>query len=334
MVPTDPAVRDEARVADPVLSADALVKSYPGHGKGGLIQAVRGVSLEVPAGKTVGVVGESGCGKSTLARLLVGLEEPTSGSLSVAGHRVDAVGRRRRDELMRRVQMVFQSPFTSLDPRMTVQQIIREPLDVLRSKGPRAERDARAAELMDAVGLPGYLADRRPSQLSGGQQQRVGLARALASGSDVVICDEPVSALDVSIQAQVINLLKDLQDELGVAYIFIAHNLSVVATISDHIAVMYLGRIVEYGPTDTVYDDPKHPYTKALLSSAPAPDPDANARGARIVLQGDLPSPARVPSGCAFRTRCWKASDLCASLDPALEPAGAGERTVACHFPE
>ncbi|MEU6658497.1 oligopeptide/dipeptide ABC transporter ATP-binding protein [Streptomyces sp. NPDC046821] len=334
MVPTEPAVRDEARVADPVLSADALVKSYPGHRKGDLIQAVRGVSLAVPAGKTVGVVGESGCGKSTLARLLVGLEEPTSGSLSVAGHRVDGVGRRRRDELMRRVQMVFQSPFTSLDPRMTVQQIIREPLDVLRPKGPRAERNARAAELMDSVGLPDYLADRRPSQLSGGQQQRVGLARALASGSDVVICDEPVSALDVSIQAQVINLLKDLQDELGVAYIFIAHNLSVVATISDHIAVMYLGRIVEYGPTDAVYDDPKHPYTKALLSSAPVPDPDANARGSRIVLQGDLPSPAHVPSGCAFRTRCWKASEPCASLDPVLEVSGSGERSVACHFPE
>ncbi|MFE7245684.1 ABC transporter ATP-binding protein [Streptomyces sp. NPDC057580] len=334
MVPTEPTVRDEAGVADPVLSADALVKSYPGHRKGDLIQAVRGVSLEVPAGKTVGVVGESGCGKSTLARLLVGLEEPTSGSLSVAGHRVDGIGRRRQDELMRRVQMVFQSPFTSLDPRMTVQQIIREPLDVMRPRGPRAERNACAAELMDAVGLPDYLADRRPSQLSGGQQQRVGLARALASGSDVVICDEPVSALDVSIQAQVINLLKDLQEELGVAYIFIAHNLSVVATISDYIAVMYLGRIVEYGPTDAVYDDPKHPYTKALLSSAPAPDPDANARGTRIVLQGDLPSPAKVPSGCAFRTRCWKASDLCTSLDPALEPSGSGERSVACHFPE
>ncbi|MDA3626343.1 ATP-binding cassette domain-containing protein [Saccharopolyspora sp. WRP15-2] len=334
MLSAEASIAAEDRVVDPVLSADDLVKSYPGHRKGDLVQAVRGVSLSVPAGKTIGVVGESGCGKSTLARLLVGLEEPTSGSVSITGQRVDRVGRRQRDALMRRVQMVFQSPFTSLDPRMTVLQIIREPLDVMRPRGSRAERVRRAEELMDAVGLPDYLADRRPGELSGGQLQRVGLARALASGSDVVICDEPVSALDVSIQAQVINLLKDLQEQLGVAYIFIAHNLSVVATISDYIAVMYLGRVVEYGSTDDIYDDPKHPYTKALLSSAPVPVPDANAQESRIVLEGDLPSPAKVPSGCAFRTRCWKAQDICASQDPALEQSDSAARSVACHFPE
>lgn len=318
-----------------VLEAADLVKSYPASRKGGSrIQAVRGVSLTIPAGKTVGIVGESGCGKSTLAKMLVGLEEPSGGTVSVDGQRVDSLPPKQRTELMRQVQMVFQSPFTALDPRMSVRQIIREPLDITREGRSRAVREQRVKELMAAVGLPEYLTDRRPRELSGGQQQRVGLARALASGSDVVICDEPVSALDVSVQAQVINLLRDLQDELGVAYVFIAHDLNVVASVSDYIAVMYLGRIVEYGTVAEVYDFPRHPYTKALLSSAPTPEPDTAAQNTRIILQGDLPSPANVPSGCAFRTRCWKAVEKCATEDPHLLPREGGKQEVACFYPE
>ncbi|GAA1241158.1 dipeptide ABC transporter ATP-binding protein [Janibacter melonis] len=298
------------------------------------VRAVRGVSLRVPAGKTVGVVGESGCGKSTLARMLVGLEPPTSGTVKVRGQVAESLPSRERHALLRRVQMVFQSPFTSLDPRMTVRQIIREPLDVAVPRRSRADRRARVDELMAAVGLADHLGDRHPVQLSGGQQQRVGLARALAADSEVIICDEPVSALDVSIQAQVINLLRDLQDELGIAYVFIAHNLGVVASISDYVAVMYLGRVVEYGSTDAIYDHPRHPYTKALLSSAPVPEPGVDLDETRIVLAGELPSPANVPTGCSFRTRCWKAQDVCAAVDPDLDSSDGSAHEVACHFPE
>ena len=319
------------------LEARGITKSFhlggSGLNRGRTLQAVRGVDLVVPKGKTVGVVGESGCGKSTLARILVGLDQPTTGTLRILDEDLASAAAPRRKDLLRRVQMVFQSPFTSLDPRMTIERSIREPLDVLRTKQTKKERTERVHELMAQVGLPQEMASRYPAQLSGGQQQRVGLARSLAAGCEVIICDEPVSALDVSIQAQVINLLKDLQNELGVSYVFIAHNLSVVRTISDYVAVMYLGRIVESGPADRVFDSPKHPYTKALLAAAPTPDPEIEAQ-TRVPLQGDLPSPLDVPTGCAFRTRCWKATEICADKQPELENEIDPTHHFACFHPE
>ncbi|TAP43197.1 oligopeptide/dipeptide ABC transporter ATP-binding protein [Arthrobacter sp. S39] len=330
-----PSVADTVEPA--ALEARGITKSFhlgsSGLKSGRTLQAVRGVDLVVPKGKTVGVVGESGCGKSTLARILVGLDQPTTGTLRVLDEDLATASAPRRKDLLRRVQMVFQSPFTSLDPRMTIERSIREPLDVLRGKQTKKQKTARVHELMAQVGLPQEMATRYPAQLSGGQQQRVGLARSLAAGCEVIICDEPVSALDVSIQAQVINLLKDLQNELGVSYVFIAHNLSVVRTISDYVAVMYLGRIVESGPADSVFESPKHPYTKALLAAAPTPDPDIEARD-RISLQGDLPSPLDVPTGCAFRTRCWKATEICGEKQPELANDLDPAHQFACFHPE
>lgn len=331
--------RDEGHDACAVLRAEDLRMSYAVNSRGGSrrreVHALRGVTLEVPKGKTVGVVGESGCGKSTLGRILVGLEQPTSGRVLVHDRDIAQVDGKQRGDLLHAVQMVFQSPFTSLDPRMSVLQIIREPLDIVRRPARKSERNDRAKEVMKSVGLPSFLESRRPGALSGGQQQRVGLARALATGSEVIVCDEPVSSLDVAIQAQVINLLQDIQNDVGVAYVFIAHDLGVVATISDYVAVMYLGKIVEYGATNEVYDHPQHPFTKALMSSAPVPEPNADSRVHRVVLQGELPSPEHVPTGCPFRTRCWKAGDICAQEDPGLAVRGtARNHEVACHFPE
>ena len=320
----------------PALAARNLSKDYRvrTRGKGRTLHAVHDVSLEIGAGSTLGVVGESGCGKSTLARLLVGLEPPTSGSIEIGG--VDLAGLRggERREVLRNVQMVFQSPYTSLDPRMTTVQTIREPLDVWSKGRSRRQRTEAALELMAKVGLDRALADRYPNELSGGQQQRVGMARALAAGSEIVICDEPVSALDVSIQAQVLNLLRDLQRNLGLTYVFIAHNLTVVATVSDFIAVMYLGRIVEYGRRDDVFTRPMHPYTKALLSSAPIPDPEIEAARRPVVLHGDLPSPYDRPSGCPFRTRCPSARDVCAEQPPPVVTRDGGAHQAVCFFPD
>ncbi len=299
------------------------------------VSAVDGVSLQLRAGETLGVVGESGCGKSTLARMLVGLEKPDGGSLRYRGEDVTA-GRLRDRRLLRRgVQMIFQDPYTSLDPRMTVGDIIAEPLAATRTLT-GAKRRERVAELLDLVGLSPGMTSRFPHQFSGGQRQRIGIARALALEPDVLIADEPVSALDVSVQAQVINLLGDLQKRLGVSVLFIAHDLSVVRHIADRVAVMYLGRIAEVGDTATVYDTPAHPYTQALLSATPAVDrADRGRLARRRVLTGEPPSPANPPTGCRFNPRCWLATDVCRTEVPQLRelPGGSG-RLVASHHAE
>ncbi|WP_432995498.1 ABC transporter ATP-binding protein [Dactylosporangium sp. CA-233914] len=317
----------------PILRAEAVHKTYRTRGRSSsAVYALRGVSLSIQPGQTLGVVGESGCGKSTLARVLVGLETPSQGRLLVHEQDVAVARRRAQDALMRQVQMVFQSPATSLDPRMSVRQIIREPMDVIRPRIPRGAKGERVNELLGAVGLPEEIGGRRPTALSGGQQQRVALARALSSHAKVIVCDEVVSALDVSIQAQVVNLLRDMQQQTGVSYVFIAHDLSVVATIAHHVAVMYFGRVVEYGAREQIYGNPQHPYTRALLSSVPVPDP-ALTPTERIVLTGDLPSPTEIPTGCPFRTRCWQAQDICAHQDPPLAHNADASHEVACHFP-
>ncbi|MFE9185798.1 ABC transporter ATP-binding protein [Micromonospora haikouensis] len=322
--------------AEPVLVATDLRKTFT-TGRAGLgrtrVSAVDGVSLRLHAGESLGVVGESGCGKSTLARMLVGLERPDSGSIVVRGRDITGVRGRDRRLLRRQVQMVFQDPYTSLDPRMCVRDLIAEPL-VVHGRGDRRARSDRVAELLGLVGLAPELMHRYPHQFSGGQRQRIGIARALALEPEILVCDEPVSALDVSVQAQVVNLLRDLQRRMNIALVFIAHDLSVVRHVADRTAVMYLGRLAEIGDTETVYSRPAHPYTQALLSASPVVDPTGRRGGSRrIVLAGDPPSPSDPPPGCRFHTRCRLARQQCGQVQPVLGPApGDADREVACHF--
>jgi oligopeptide transport system ATP-binding protein len=319
-----------------VLDAENLTRTYAVGSmlRRGHVSAVDGVSLQLRRGETLGIVGESGCGKSTLARMLVGLERPDSGRLSYRGQDVTAGSRRDRHLLRDGVQMIFQDPYASLDPRMTVLDIVAEPLAATRA-GTRASRRDRVAELLDLVGLSTDMMSRYPHQFSGGQRQRIGIARALALDPQVLICDEPVSALDVSVQAQVINLLAGLQRRLGVAIVFIAHDLSVVRHLADRVAVMYLGRIAEIGDTTSIYDTPAHPYTKALLSAVPPVDRSARGRLTnRRILAGEPPSPVNPPSGCRFNPRCWLAEDRCRQEIPLLRVIGDGGTRSACHFAE
>jgi peptide/nickel transport system ATP-binding protein len=330
---TDSAPRGEA-----LLRLTDLTKHFPTRRPGIItrpdapVKAVDGISLEVRPGETVGLVGESGCGKSTAGRTMLRLLDPTSGTIEFAGEDVTTVEGHRLRQLRREMQMVFQDPYGSLNPRHTVGKIVAAPYEIQGIKPEGGVRKAVQA-LMERVGLNPEHYNRYPHEFSGGQRQRIGVARAIALQPRLLVCDEPVSALDVSIQAQVINLLEDIQDEQGLAYVFVAHDLSVVRHISDRVVVMYLGKIMEEADRDTLYERPLHPYTHALLSAVPVPDPNHESRRERILLTGDLPSPQNPPSGCVFRTRCPKAQERCAVEVPLPIEREPGHR-VACHFPE
>jgi oligopeptide transport system ATP-binding protein len=327
----------ERSSASHLLEVTDLVKHFPIRSglvidrEVGRVRAVDGVSLTLDEGETLGLVGESGCGKSTLCRTILQLTAPTSGSVRFAGEELVGRSRRQLRPIRRQIQMIFQDPYASLNPRKRVGQIIGEPLEL---HGLASGRDVgrRVQELLDRVGLAPEHRDRYPHEFSGGQRQRIGIARALALQPKLIIADEPVSALDVSVQAQIVNLLKDLQDELGLSYLFVAHDLGVVRHVSDRVAVMYLGRIVESGPATDLYRHPLHPYSSALLSAVPIPDPKLNAARERLILEGDPPSPIDPPSGCHFHTRCPWATDVCGTDDPELRELGADHR-AACHHP-
>ncbi|WP_127582755.1 ABC transporter ATP-binding protein [Paenibacillus koleovorans] len=307
------------------------LKKFFNIGKNQTLKAVNDVSFNIRKGETLGVVGESGCGKSTAGRTILRLYEPTDGEVKFGGTNIYKLSGSKMKALRREMQMIFQDPYASLNPRMTIQDIIGEALDIHNLAGSKVERKRRVEELLDLVGLNPDHATRYPHEFSGGQRQRIGIARALAVDPKFIICDEPISALDVSIQAQVVNLLQELQRKLGLTYLFIAHDLSMVKHISDRVAVMYLGKVVEIAESSELYANPTHPYTKALLSAIPIPDPDIEATRERIVLSGDLPSPVNPPSGCHFRTRCPLASEKCATMEPPLRETKSGHWT-ACHF--
>ncbi|MGI5523839.1 ABC transporter ATP-binding protein [Micromonospora sp. CA-259024] len=327
-------------MSENILEVRDLVKHYPVT-QGvvfkktvGQVKAVDGVSFGLRAGETLGVVGESGCGKSTLARVLMNLEKPTAGSVVYKGQDISKLSGGALRRLRRQIQLVMQDPYTSLNPRMTVGDLLGEPFEIHPEVAPKGSRRAKVRELLDLVGLNPEHINRYPHQFSGGQRQRIGIARALALRPEIIVCDEPVSALDVSIQAQVMNLLEQLQGEFGLSYVFIAHDLSVVRHLSDRVAVMYLGKIVEIGTEDEIYERPTHPYTQALLSAVPVPDPTQRNNKTIIRLTGDVPSPISPPSGCRFRTRCWKAQDVCAEQVPLLETRRDSDHPSACHFAE
>jgi len=328
---------DTAATSSHLLEVENLVKEFPVKGGGlirrtvGAVQAVSDVSFHLDSGETLGLVGESGCGKSTTGRAVLQLHKPTSGSVRYNGRELTTLSQKEMRPVRRDLQIVFQDPYASLNPKMPVNDIVGEPMRVHGIRGPQVMD--RVADLLERVGLNPEHGNRYPHEFSGGQRQRVGVARALALDPKIIILDEPVSALDVSVQAGIVNLLEELQGQLGLAYLFIAHDLSVIRHISDRVAVMYLGRIVEIGTRTEVYEQSSHPYTQALLSSAPIADPDKERARERIVLEGDVPSPVDPPSGCRFRTRCWKAQDICATETPELVDRGTGHR-VACHFAE
>jgi oligopeptide transport system ATP-binding protein len=326
--------------SEPILAVRDLVKHFP-ITQGvlfrktiGQVHAVDGVSFDLYPGETLGVVGESGCGKSTLAQVLMRLEPPTSGTVTFDGEDLFAKSGSALKAWRRDMQIVLQDPYTSLNPRKTVGDIVGEPFEIHPEVAPKGDRLRKVQELLEVVGLNPEHIRRYPHQFSGGQRQRIGIARALALRPRVIVCDEPVSALDVSIQAQVMNLLGELQTEFGLSYIFIAHDLGVVRHLSDRVAVMYLGKIVESGASEEIYGRATHPYTQALLSSVPVPDPSMRGKREIIRLTGDVPSPAAPPSGCRFRTRCPKAADICAEQEPPLVSGRASDHPSACHFAE
>ncbi|HEX7262698.1 MAG TPA: oligopeptide/dipeptide ABC transporter ATP-binding protein [Candidatus Dormibacteraeota bacterium] len=317
-----------------MLRVEGAYKYFPIGGLGGLaVKAVDGVDLEVRRGETLGLVGESGCGKSTLARLITALLPVTKGTITFEGQTISKLRGRSLRKIRRKIQMIFQDPFASLDPRMTVGDIIAEPLDNYHI-GNGKQRAARVQQLLRLVGLNPNFTNRYPHEFSGGQRQRIGIARALAVNPSFIVCDEAVSALDVSIQAQIINLLQDLQHEFNLTYLFIAHDLAVVRHLSDRIAVMYLGKVVETADRRSIYEAPQHPYTRALLSSIPVPDPGIERNRAAITLKGEIPSPVNPPSGCRFHPRCpiARAPGICSEQEPPLEPHGHADQLAACHF--
>lgn len=324
-------------MSTPLLSVKNLEKKFPiqrglfkktvGH-----IHAVDGVSFEIAQGETLGLVGESGCGKSTTARVILRLLEATGGEVTFNGRSIHSLTDEEMRDLRKDIQIVFQDPYASLNPRMTVRQIVAEPLIVHGMA--KDDSDPRVDEMIELCGLSREFGNRYPHEFSGGQRQRVGIARALVTNPKLVVLDEPVSALDVSVQAQILNLLDDLRDRFGFSYLFVAHDLSVVSHISSRVAVMYLGKIVEIGTREQIFNNPQHPYTKALISAVPLANPKQERvrKSSRIVLTGDVPSPANPPSGCRFRTRCWKAQSVCETTEPLLQINGGS--SVACHFPE